>query len=79
VDSESFPVEVLRLPPDAVLSARPEGKPFSFVSPIRLPQGKICALAVNDEGYDVEVHGCFGFSYSLKYHISGIIRARRAA
>lgn len=76
VGSRSYPVEEVRIPSEAFLQHQPEGKPFFFVSPIPVPPGKNCALVGDAGSYELSVDGCFGFSFSLKYQVSGTIAGR---
>ncbi len=78
VGSRMYPVEGVRLPSEAVLAHQSEGKPFFFVSPIRVDPGNNCSLVGNGGGYELSVEGCFGFSFSLKFLVSGRIAGRQA-
>lgn len=71
--SETYLAEEVRLPSPSILAHQPAGHPYSFVSPIRLPLGKTCRLTYETGGYDLMVHGCFGFAYTGKFFISGVI------
>ena len=73
VESQTYPVEDLRLPAATTLAVQPEGKTLFFVSPVKLPLGKNCALVNETGGFRLEVHGCFGFVYSLKYLVACVI------
>lgn len=76
VESETYPIENIRIS-ESVPSGSPEGKPFSFVSPVRLPIGKQCLLIGDREVYRLVVDGCFGFAYSLKFLVSGVIAGKQ--
>ena len=73
VESQTYPVEELRLPPAATLAAQPAGETLSFISPIHLPPGKNCALINEAGGFQLEVHGCLGFTFSVKFRVAGVI------
>ena len=77
VGSRTYPVEQVRIPSESILAHQPEGKPFFFVSPIRVAPGKNCSLVGDSGGYQLAVGGCFGFSFSLKYLVSGTIAGRQ--
>lgn len=78
IESETYPVEGLRVPTDAVRADELEGRSLYFVSPVRLPIGKSCSVIGDEVGYQVVVSGCFGFSYSLKFLVSGTIAGKMA-
>lgn len=78
VGNETYPIESLRIPSDAALSHQPEGRSLFFVSPVRLPVGESCSLVGDSVGYQLVVNGCFGFSYSLKFLVSGTIAGKLA-
>ena len=78
VGSETYPIESLRIPSNAALDHKPEGCALFFVSPVRLPIGKSCALVNESVGYQLVVNGCFSFSYSLKFLVSGTIAGKLA-
>ena len=79
IESQSYSVEELRLPPTAILALQPEGRKLAFISPVKLPLGKDCALVSEAGGFQLEVQGCFGFVYSLKYLVTGVITGAWAA
>ena len=79
LENETYPVEDIRLPSGSVLTQELVGTPFSFVSPVRLAAGERYVLLGDSVGYQLLVNGCFGFAYSLKYLVSGIIAAKEAA
>src|SRR5882672_693097 len=78
VGSETYPIESLRIPSNVALDHQSEGCALFFVSPVRLPIGQSCALVNDEVGYQLVVNGCFGFSYSLKFLVSGTIASKLA-
>ena len=73
VETQTYPVEDLRLPPAVTLAEHSAGRSPVFISPVKLPLGKHCALVSPAGGFNLEVQGCFGFVYSLKYLVTGRI------
>ena len=73
IESQTYPVEYLRLPPAATLAVQPQGRTLFFVSPVKLPLGKDCTLVSETGGIRLEILGCFGVVYSLKYLVTGVI------
>ena len=71
--NETYSVEDLRIPSESTLADQPVGKPFSFVCPQRLTVGQCCLLLGDSVGYQLLVNSCSGFTYSLRYLVSGII------
>ncbi|MEI6083276.1 MAG: hypothetical protein WCS70_03135 [Verrucomicrobiota bacterium] len=78
IESATYPVEGLRIPPDAARSEELEGRSLFFVSPVRLPVGQSCSVVGDTVGYQLVVSGCFGFAYSLKFLVSGTIAGKLA-
>ena len=50
VESQTYPVEDIRLPTEVALAVQPEGKTLFFVSPVKLPLGKNCSIATEAGG-----------------------------
>jgi len=78
-ESETYSVEDIRIPSESILTHQPVGKPFSFVSPVRMPVGQHCLLHGDAGGYRLLVNSCSGFTYSLRYLVSGIIATKETA
>ena len=72
MESQTYPVEDLRLAP-ATVPVQPQGRTLFFISPVKLPLGKNFTLVSPTGGMRVEIYGCFGFVYSLKYLVTGVI------
>lgn len=79
--NETYPVEDVRAPlkSTSTLVQQLVGKPFSFISPIRLAIGQSCKLIGNSIGYQLRVNSCSAFSFSNRYLVSGIIATKEAA
>lgn len=78
-ENETYPVEDLHLPAEATLAREPDGKPFSFVAPVRMRAGQSCALRSDSGNYQLLVNACLGFTYTPRYLISGIIATKEVA
>ena len=78
IDNETYPVEDIHFLRESTLAQEPVGKPFSFVSPVRLTIGQRCVLRGDSCGYQLLVNACLGFTYTPRYFVSGIIAAKEA-
>jgi len=79
IENETYPVEDVRAPLKFTLAEQLVGKPFSFISPIRLAIDQRCKLIGDSIGYHLRVNSCSAFSFSDRYLVSGTIAAREAA
>lgn len=75
----SYTVQDLQFPSETILADAPAGHPFSFVSPVPLTIGQCCHLLGESVGYQLLVNRCAGFTYSLRYFISGTIVTKESA
>jgi len=78
-ENETYPVEDLHMPGEATRAQELAGKPFSFVSPVRLTIGQRYALLGDSGGYPLLINACLGFTYTPRYLVSGIIATQEAA
>ena len=78
IENETYPVEEIRFLGENPLTAEAVGKPFSFVSPVRLTSGQLCILRGDSVDYQLLINGCLGFTFTSRYFVSGII-AHKAA
>ena len=76
VEDETYSVEDIQIPSESTLAREPDGKPFSFISPVRLTLGQRCALRGDSGGYQLLVNACFGFTFTPRYFVSGIIATK---
>ena len=79
IDNETYPVEDIHFLRESTLAQEPVGKPFSFVSPVRLTIGQRCVLRGDSCGYQLLINACLGFTFMPKFFVSGIIAAREGA
>ena len=77
--NETYPVEDINIPAEFTLAQEPVGKHFSFVSPVQLAAGQSCALRGDSGGYQLLVNACFGFAFSSKFLVLGIIGNKETA
>ena len=75
-ENETYSVEDIHFPTESTLAQDAAGKPFSFVSPIRLPTGQRCLLRSDSGGYHLLVNACLGFTFTPRYFVSGVIATR---
>ncbi len=75
--ADTYLAQDVQLPSESSLSHDPKGKPYSFVSPIRLPIGKTFTLSSDHCSFELIVNGCFGFTYTGNFFISGVIVDRQ--
>ena len=78
-ENETYHVEDIHFPAESTLAHEPVGKPFSFVSPVRMTTGQNCVLRGDLGGYHLLVNACLGFTYTARYLVSGIIATKEAA
>ena len=78
-ENETYPVEDICLPGESTLEQAPDGKPFSFVSPVRMRSGQRCVLCGDSGSYQLLVNACLGFTFTPRYLVSGIIAAKEGA
>ena len=78
-ENETYPVEDIHFPAESTLAQEPVGKPFSFVSPVRMRSGQNCVLRGDSGGYQLLVNACLGFTFTPRFLVSGIIATREAA
>ena len=76
VENETYPVEDIQLPAESTLAREPVGKPVSFVSPVPMRTGQSCVLRGDTVGYQFLVDVCFGFTFTPRYLVSGIITTK---
>ncbi|MEI8314372.1 MAG: hypothetical protein WCG79_02860 [Verrucomicrobiota bacterium] len=76
IENETYPVEYINFPAESTLAREPIGKPFSFVSPVRLTIGQRCVLLGDSGGYQLLVNACLGFTYTPRFLVSGIIATK---
>ena len=79
VENETYPVEDIHFPTESTLAYASAGKPFSFISPVRLMSGQSCLLRGDSGGYQLQVDSCMGFTYTPRFLVSGIIVTRETA
>ena len=72
-ENETYPVEDIHFPAESTLAHEFVGKPFSFVSPVRMTTGQSCVLRGDSVGYQLLVNACLGFTYTARFLVSGII------
>ena len=73
VENKTYPVEDIHFLAESTLAREPVGKPFSFISPVRVTTGQRCVLLGDSGGYQLLINACFGFTYTPRYFVSGII------
>ena len=78
IENETYPVEDIHFLRESTLTQEPVGKPFSFISPVRLPIGRTCVLRGDSGGYQLLVNACLGFTFTPRFFVSGIIAATEA-
>ena len=76
IENETYPVEDINFLRESTLAQEPVGKPFSFVSPVRLPIGQRCMLRGDSCGYQLLINACLGFTFTPRFFVSGIIAAK---
>ncbi|MCG3149648.1 MAG: hypothetical protein PCFJNLEI_03113 [Verrucomicrobiae bacterium] len=79
LQSATYPVEDIRIPAESILADQPVGQPFSFVAPVRVAVGQPCLLRGDSVGYQLMVNSCSGFTYSVRYLVSGTIATTAVA
>lgn len=79
LQNETYPVEDIRIPSEAALAQESAGKPFSFISPVRLTSGQRCALLGDSIGYPLLVDTCLGFTFSPRFLVAGTIASQEEA
>jgi len=76
--NETYAIEDIQIPSESTLARQPIGEAFSFVSPVRLTVGQRCTLIGGPVGHHLLVNSCSGFTYSVRYLVSGIIATKEA-
>ena len=77
-ENATYPVEDIHFPTESTLAHAPIGKPFSFVSPVRMTTGQNCVLRGDSGGYQLLVNACLGFTFTPRFLVSGIITTKEA-
>ena len=78
IENETYSVEDIHIVSKSALAQESVGKPFSFVSPVRMRTGQRCVLRGESDSYQILVNACLGFTYTPRYLISGIIENKEA-
>ena len=78
IENETYPVEDIHIVSKSALTQDSIGKPFSFVSPVRMRTGQRCVLRGDSGSYQILVNACLGFTYTPRYLVSGIIETMEA-
>ena len=78
VANDTYLVEDIQLPTGFTPAQDPIGQPFSFVSPVPMRTGQCCVLRGDAVGYQLLVDVCFGFTFTPRYLVSGIITTKEA-
>ncbi len=79
IENETYPVEDIHIVSKSALAQDSVGKPFSFVSPVRMRTGQRCVLRGDSNSYQIVVNACLGFTYTPRYLVSGIIETMGVA
>ena len=79
IENETYPVEDIHFLRESTLAQEPVGKPFSFISPVRLTSGQRCVLRGESGGYQLLVNTCLGFTFTPRFFVAGTIAAKEAA
>ena len=78
VENETYPVEDIHILSKSIFEQEPVGKPFSFVSPVRMRTGQSCVLHGDSDSYQILVNACLGFTDIPRYLVAGIIVTKEA-
>ena len=73
IENETYPVEDIHFLGESTLTREAVGKPFAFVSPVRLMIGQRCVLRGDSADYSLLINGCLGFTFTSRYFVAGII------
>lgn len=72
-ENESYPIEDIHILSKSAFVQESVGKPFSFVSPVRMRTGQSCVLRAGSDSYQILVNTCLGFTDIPRYLVSGMI------